>query len=469
MSAPPEALERLWRAVGLDPTRLPPIALEGTDHALPSSFAVTRLARLSLALAGAGAAAVHAARGGPESRVCVDGAHAAAEFRSERHLHLDGAPPGDLWDPIAGLYATVDGHLRVHTNFPHHRRALVTLLGCADDREAVARALKTRRATEVEAAAAAAGAVAAALRSFDSWDASAPGAAAASAPVVAVERIGDAPGTPLPPAPAGRTGERPLAGLRLLDLTHVIAGPVAARTLAAYGMDALRITAAHLPALPALDLDTGRGKRAAQLDLRDASDRATFLELVEGADVVLQSYRPGALAARGLGAPDLAARRPGLIYAELSAYGFSGPWAGRRGFDSLVQTATGFNAAEAEAAGEDRPRALPAQALDHGAGALLAFGIEAALLRRAVEGGSWRVRVSLAGVGGLLRGLGRPPEGFAVPDPSRADVARFLEETDSPFGRVSAVRHAVRLSDARVGWTRPPVALDAHRPIWNDG
>lgn len=457
-------LTRLWREVGLRADSLPAIALDGADHALPSSFAVTRLARLTLALAGAGASAVHRARGGPASRVAVDGAHAAAEFRSERHLLLDGAPPGDLWDPIAGLYPTADGFLRVHTNFPHHRRALIELLGCAGSREAVADALRARRTEALEADAETAGAVVAALRSFEDWDDSPAGRAVAAEPAVAVERIGDAPPTPLAPIAPG--ADRPLSGLRLLDLTRVIAGPVAARTLAAYGAEVLRVTAAHLPALPALDLDTGRGKRATQLDLRAAGDRRAFLTLVDGADVVLQSYRPGALAGLGMGPEALAARRPGLIYAELSAYGFSGPWAARRGFDSLVQTATGLNAAEAEAAGSGQPKALPAQALDHGAGALLAFGIQAALHRRAVEGGSWRVRVSLAGVGLLLRSLGRVPDGFAVSDPDRGDVATFLEETDSPFGRVGAVRHAVRLSAAPVGWTRPPAALDADPPVW---
>lgn len=449
-----------WRGLGLASDALPALDLTGADPALPSSFRVGALAQASLALVGAGAAAVHRMRGGPAQRVAVDMDHAVAEFRSERLLHCDGAPPGDLWDPLAGAYRTADGWLRVHTNFPHHRDALTALLDCAPEREAVAAALATREAEAVERDAAGTGAVVAALRPFAAWDAHPQGCALAAEPLIALERIGDAP----PERPP--LGARPLSGLRVLDLTRVIAGPVAGRMLAAHGAEVLRVTGPHLPALPALDLDTGRGKRATQLDLDRPTDRAALERLAGGADIFLQSYRPGALAARGFGAEALAARRPGVIVADLAAYGFSGPWADRRGFDSLVQTATGFNAAEAAAAGDDAPRPLPAQALDHGAGALLAFGIQAALLRRARHGGSWRVRVSLARTGLWLRAMGRLDRGLAAADPDRAAAAPFLEASPSPFGRLYAVAHAARLSATPPAYVRPSVPLDHDGPDW---
>ncbi|MCW3476623.1 CoA transferase, partial [Limobrevibacterium gyesilva] len=257
------------------------------------------------------------------------------------------------------------------------------------------------------------------------------------------------------------------SGLRALDLTRVIAGPVCGRALAAHGADVLHITAPHLPSIGPLVSDTGRGKRSAQLDLRDPAGRATLRRLLADADLFVQSYRPGALAAHGFGPEDAAAARPGLVYVALSAYGHTGPWAGRRGFDSLVQTASGFNHAEAEAAGAPgQPKPLPCQALDHASGYLMAFGALAAVLRRAEEGGSWLVRVSLAGTGRWLRGLGRVPNGLACPDPDQDAVADLLETTDSGFGRLNAIRHAAALSETPAHWALPSVPLGTHPAAW---
>lgn len=464
-----DTIAGIWAEAGLAPSARPPVSLSADGPpAYRTGFRVEDLAQAAIALAAAGAAAVHAARGGPRQEVAVDRRAAAIEFRSERYLQVDGKPPPDLWDPIAGLYpagaalGVADGWVRLHTNFPHHRDGLLALLGCEGTREAVGAALRHWRPEDLERAAAEAGMVASALRRFPDWDAHPQAVALRDEPLIAVERIGDAPPPPWP----SPESDRPLAGVRVLDLTRVIAGPVAARTLATHGADVLRVTGPRLPALPALDIDTGRGKRATQLDLDRPAEAARLMDLVEGADVFLQAYRPGSLAARGFDAEALTARRPGLVLAELDAYGFSGPWAGRRGFDSLVQAASGFNRAEAEALGADRPTALPAQALDHGAGMLLAFGIEAALLRRAVEGGSWRVRVSLARVGHWLRALGPiAPPADAV-EPEAAEIAAMSETVESPFGAVTALRHAGRLSATPPGFTRPPVPLDHDRPGW---
>ncbi|MCX7383875.1 MAG: CoA transferase, partial [Alphaproteobacteria bacterium] len=293
-------------------------------------------------------------------------------------------------------------------------------------------------------------------RSFAQWDSHPHAASVADLPLV-ITRIGDAPPTPLPPAAA-----RPLAGLRVLDLTRVIAGPVGGRTLAAHGADVLHITGPGVPNFPNLIMDTGRGKRAAEVDLRGPAGIACLRHLVAGADVFLQSYRQGALASLGFAPAEVAALRPGIVVADLSAYGAEGPWGGKRGFDSLVQTATGFNHAEAEAAGITGPKPLPCQALDHASGYFLAFGTMAALLRRAREGGSWKVSVSLAATARWLRGLGRLPVGLAAPEMTQEGIADFLEVT----GAVTAVRHAAQLSETPAFWHAPAAPLGSSAPAW---
>ena len=460
VTSPTDALAALWRDAGLDAAALPETALTGADPLEPSTFAVGTSAVASIGAAGAAAAAIHRARGGPAQRVRVDMAHALTEFRSEHHLRIAGAPVHEGWDRIAGLHRCGDGRwVRLHTNFPHHRDGMLRLLGCDYDRDAVGRALQGWTAEALEIAAAEAELVATMTRSLAEWAAHPQGQAAAALPPLVIERIGDAPPTPLPPLAA-----RPLEGLRVLDLTRVIAGPVAARTLAAHGAEVLHVTGPHLPSLPPLVMDTGRGKRCAALDLRQAADQATLRGLAAGADVFLQGYRPGAIAGHGFAPEDLAAIRPGIVCVSLSAYGHVGPWSGRRGFDSLVQNANGMNDAERAAAGEEKPKPLPCQALDHASGYLLAFGAMAALLRRAQEGGSWLVRVSLAGTGEWIKRLGRVERGLAAP--GIADPAAFFETTESGFGPMTAVRHSAILSATPARWALPAMPLGSHPPSW---
>lgn len=447
----------IWREAEMPEDALGWLALTGADPVLPSSFHVGMAAQASIALAALAAAELWRLSGGGAQQVAVDMRHAAVEFRSERHLLVNGAPAPPEWDSIAGLYRAGDGRwLRLHTNFPHHREGVLRLLGCAAERAAVQAALHEWRALAFEQAAAEAGLCVAAMRSFAEWDGHAQAAAVSALPVIEIARIGDAPPRPLPRA------DRPLGGVRVLDLTRIIAGPVAGRTLAAHGAHVLLITSPHLPAIPALVIDTGRGKLSAHLDLDRVQARNQLAGLLAQADVFLEAYRPGALAGRGFGPDACAAARPGIVYASLSAYSRAGPWAGQRGFDSLVQTASGFNHAEAEAARADAAKPLPAQALDHASGHLLAFGIMAALRRRATEGGSWIVRVSLARTAHWLRSLGRI-DGFACPEPAAGDL---LEATPSGFGRLTAVRHAARMSETEPRWDRPAVPLGSHAPEW---
>jgi crotonobetainyl-CoA:carnitine CoA-transferase CaiB-like acyl-CoA transferase len=455
-----DVLAELWRSAGLDDAALREISFTGAEPMLPSSFAVGTAAQATIGAAALAAAELWRLRCGRRQHVSVDMRAAGIEFRSERYLRVDGKVPNEYHDAIAGLYRCGDGRwVRLHTNLPHHCSGLLMLIGCDHDRGAVARTLQNWRGEDLEDAAAAAGLVVTACRSFAEWDAHPQGRALAQLPPFSVERIGDAPRQPLPAA------ARPLSNIKVLDLTRIIAGPVCGRTLAAHGADVLLVTANHLPGMLPLIIDTGRGKLSTALDLRQADARNTLAALARDADVFVQGYRPGAISAFGFSPQDLAKLRPGIVYVSLCAYGHEGPWAKRRGFDSLVQTASGFNDAEAKAFGDNEPRALPMQALDHATGYLLAFAAMAALVRRAESGGSWHVRCSLAQTATWLRGLGRI-DGVNCPDPDFADVRDLMEETPSGFGTLTAVRHAATLSETRPRWTRPSVPLGTHPPAW---
>jgi len=456
-----QALAALWRHAGQPDAALEAVTLSGAEPALPSSFAVGTAAQISIAASALAAAQLWRLRSGRQQQVGVDMRNAAIEFRSERYMRVAGAARGEIWDKIAGLYRCGDKRwVRLHTNFPHHRDGVLKLLGCEYSREAVQRALDGWEAEKFETAAADAGLVASMARSFAEWDAHPQGRAVAALPVFSIERIGDAPPEPLPP------GDRPLAGIRVLDLTRVIAGPVCGRTLSVHGADVLLVTGAHLPQVMPLVMDNGRGKLSTFIDLREANERDTLAGLARDADIFVQGYRPGAVNENGFGPEEIARLRPGIVYVSLCAYSHEGPWANRHGFDSLVQNANGLNHAEAEAAGAKQPKPLPAQAIDHASGYLMAFGAMTALARRAAEGGSWHVRVSLAQTGHWLRGFGRVPDGLAFPDPGDKDVQDRLEENDSGFGRLTTVRHAATMSETLPRWARPSVPLGTHRPEW---
>jgi crotonobetainyl-CoA:carnitine CoA-transferase CaiB-like acyl-CoA transferase len=461
---PLQILSGLWTEARLPADALDDIRLSGSDPVLPSSFAVGAAAQVTIAASALAAATLWRLRGGRRQQVGVDMRHAALEFLSEHYVSIIGSQPEDPWDRIAGTYQCGDGRwVRLHTNFPHHRDGMLKLLGCAYDKQAVADTLQSWKAFDLEDAAAAAGLCATAMRSFAEWDAHPQGQAVPSVPVVRITRIADAPPRPLPPS------IRPLTGIRVLDLTRVIAGPVCGRALAAHGADVLTVASPNLPNLPRLLVDTGRGKHSTLLELREPAGREALQALLREADVFVQGYRPSGLADLGFGPQETARLRPGIVHVSLSAYGHVGPWSGRRGFDSLVQTASGFNHAEAQAAGQSEPKPLPCQALDHGSGYLLAFGALTALHRRATEGGSWHVQVSLARTGRWIRDLGRVRSGLNAPKtPAREAIADLLEETDSGFGRLSAVRHAAILSDTPAHWDRPSVKLGTHAAAWSD-
>ena len=466
-------IAKLWRHARLPDAALDDLVLTGSEAALPSSFAVSKAAQAGIALAALASSHYWHLRTGRQQQVTVNRRHAAIECRSDHYFAIDGKPVR-VGDPLTGLYRCGDGSwVRIHANFAHHREGALALLKSAPSRDAITDALRSWRAVDFESEAAALGLPVVALRTFEQWDAHPQGLAVESLPTLTITRIGDAPSAftradegkgKSEGVPFGNPATA-LGGLRVIELTRILAGPVCGRTLAAHGAEVLLVNSPHLPNIEAL-ADTSRGKLSAHLDLRNPADGETMRLLLQTADVFIQGYRPMSIAGLGFGPQVLAREQPGIVYASLTAWGPAGPWRLRRGFDSLVQTASGFNVAEAQAAGSDVPKPLPTQILDHAAGYLMAFGISAALARRATEGGSWHVEVSLAQTARWLRMMGRTPQDLGIHDPSREDVADLLQTTPSGFGSLTAVRHAASLSQTPPHWMRPSVPPGTNPPAW---
>jgi CoA-transferase family III len=476
-----QTLIDLWQQAGLPAEALQRVTLTGQDPVLPSSFAVGAAAQASIAVAALAATQVGLLRGMPAHTVSVDMQHAALECLT--HYAIDGRIP-DIWDKYSGAYRAQDGWVRIHANFAHHRDGALALLGLkagdGTSKADVERALQAWRAQDFEQAAAERCLVVAALRTHAQWQAHPQAAALAEQPLFAMEDIA-APAIfqrasgqlafkiqrwSAPQKPAGDTLALPLQGLRVLDLTRILAGPICGRALAAYGAEVLLINAPHLPNIEAT-ADTSRGKRSAHVDLRTTQGKAVLRQLIADADIFVQGYRPGALQALGFGPEEVAAMNPHIVYVSLSAYGDQGPWAQRRGFDSLVQTATGFNADESAAAGlnlaTDAPRALPMQILDHATGYLMAFAALGALMKQKKQGGAHHVRLSLARTGQWLRSLGRVDNGFGIAKPS---VEPYLYTEPSGFGQLTGLTHSARLSGSELKWALPAMPPGTHPPEW---
>ncbi|MGB8942389.1 MAG: CoA transferase [Streptomyces sp.] len=447
-----------WAALGADSSLLDRVSYGGPSGGLPARLPVMELARATVAVCSLAAAELTSVRTGrPVPRVRVDDEAVATAFLSDRLVRVDGRA-WSTFSPLSRFWRATDGWVRTHANYPHHRARLLAALGAsgnADEEavDAVAQAIAGLAAREVEESVYAAGGLAVAVRGPEAWAKSEQGVMVAGQPLLTTARIDDAPERLLAHAAL------PCAGLRVLDLTRVLAGPVATRTLALLGADVLRIDAPQLPESQEAHNDTGMGKRSTTLDLRQGSDRRLFEELLDAADVVVTGYRPGALEWFGLTPEALAERRPGLVIAQLSAWGRYGPWRERRGFDSLVQVATGI--AELEGS-PDSPGTLPAQALDHGTGYLLAAGVLRALTEQHRTGGTRLVRLALAQTAHwLVHDLASAPgegKGF--------DAEHWLTETDSPMGRLRHSLPPVSYDGGPANWARPPGLWGTDAPVW---
>ncbi|WP_448809677.1 CoA transferase [Agromyces bauzanensis] len=449
---------RVWAELSRDPSELD--ALDALpDAPLPARLDVSGLAVGSVAaasLAATSAAASRTASG--RGRVRLDGDRIAAAFTSDRAFLWNGERP-DVWAPFSGFWRASDAWVRTHGNYPHHARALRRVLGVDDGagRDEVAAAIGRRSADELAAAVTSAGGLCVVVRPESPQR----DAALVERPLVEVTSVGAASGRRRPRSTDAAAA--PLAGVRVLDLTRVIAGPVATRTLALLGADVLRVDPPEPPELDWQHLETGAGKRSTILDVRRAGDAATFDLLLERADVVVLGYRPTSLARHALDPWSLVARHPGLVIAQLSAWGFDGDDADRAGFDSLVQAASGIALVEGE---PHRPGALPAQALDHATGYLLATAVITLLERRASHGGSSLARMSLRRTAAELLAMPRTPDPQPAAALDEAGVLAQAEHVVGPAGDLRLVRPAVVLGSPLEHWPAAPHPWGSDRPEW---
>ncbi len=462
-----DALRTILPAAGLNPDRAASVEITGGgDPVLPTPFRLGETSAAALAATGLAVSDLWELRTGKKQDVAVDLRQATASLRSSHYLKVDGKTMSTERNAVMGMYPAKAGRWSyIHANFPNHRAAALKVLGCAEERSAVRAAVATWDAQELEEAIIAAGGAGGMVRTMAEWATHPQAAAIASLPLLEVVKIGDAPVEKLP------EGERPLAGIRVLDLTRVLAGPTCARTLAEHGADVLKITGPHIPARDYQDADTGHGKLSATLDLRQPKDLDTLKQLVRDTDVFGQGYRPGTLAARGLSPEALAAIRPGLVYVSLCAFSHLGPWASRRGFDTVVQNVSGITWRQGELfpGAEPGPQFYPVSAIDYLTGYLMAFGTMVALKRRATEGGSWLVRISLAQTGRWLVGRGEVPEAEAkraAKEFTSDELARWTTESQTPMGRLGHLKPTVQLSETPPYWARPSVPLGHNEPVW---
>jgi crotonobetainyl-CoA:carnitine CoA-transferase CaiB-like acyl-CoA transferase len=466
-SMPKEALHSILPSTGLAAERADAVNFTGgTDPILPTPFRVGVAGAATLAATGLAAADLWEHRTGRRQDIAVDVRQATASLRSGHYLKVGDGHVSSERNPIMGVYPTKDGRWSyIHANFPNHRAVALKVLACEESRDAVTRAVATWNAQDLEEAIIAAKGAGGMVRTHAEWADHPQAAAIAGLPLMEIVRIGDSDPEPLP------VGNRPLSGIRVLDLTRVLAGPTCARTLAEHGADVLKVAGEHLPNLGYQEFDTGHGKLSTFLDLREQRNVDTLRGLVRQADVFSQGYRPGTLGARGLSPEELSDIRPGLVYVSLCAFSHAGPWASRRGFDTVIQTVSGITARQAEVVPGKTPgpQFYPVSAIDYCTGYLMAAGAMIALKRRAEQGGSWLVRISLAQVGKWIVDLGEVPGAAlaGVPAEFTADeLDRWSMVSETPSGRLRHLKPVVQLSETPPYWARPSVPLGYHQPVW---
>ena len=430
----------------------------GDDPVFKTPWRIGHAGSAALGAVGLAVSDLWRLRTGKAQAVSIDRHAAAMSLRSNTYVLQNGQRPVS-WDPLAGHYPTRDGRtMFLHTNHPHHRAGALRIAGAATDtKEALAAAVAKWDGLAIEEAIASAGCVGGLSRSREEWNAHPHGIAIARLPLIDMVKIGEAPAEPL------RKGERPLSGVRALDLTRVLAGPTSGRVLAENGADVLHIAAPHLPYQTEILMDTGHGKRCAWVDLTKPAGVETMTGLLRAADIFTQGYRPGTVARRGFSPEQVAALRPGIVCVSICAYGHEGPWAERRGFNSIVQNVTGLAATQGSLA---KPRNLPVQALDYIAGYLGALGAMAGLARRVEQGGSWLVRVSLVQVAHWLANLGTVDANQGASELPEAELDRYLMESDGPFGHLRHLKPVTQFSETPAFFAKPAEPLGSSPARW---
>jgi crotonobetainyl-CoA:carnitine CoA-transferase CaiB-like acyl-CoA transferase len=447
-------MDALAELLGIAGVQAVPTEIEGSDPVFPTPYKVGTAGSAVLAAVGTAAARLWFLKSKRIQSVRIGVRAAAAAMRSARYLRIDGQAPKEVWDPLSGYYPVKDGRwVSIHCNFANHREAAMKVLGNPADRAAGEAASAKWDGLALEDAIHAAKGCAGLARTKEEWMKHPHSAAVSAQPLLVIEKIGDSKAEPLP------TGNRPLSGVRVLDLTRVLAGPTCARTLAEHGADVLKIAGPQLPDSGVSEFDTGIGKLQAFLDLRIEKDKEKLSGLLKSGDVFSQSFRPGTLAARGFSPEEAARLRPGIVYVTLSAWGTEGPWKDRRGFDSIVQTVSGIACAQ----GGEKPKLMPVSAIDYVSGYLMAYGAMVALARRATEGGSWLVRVSLARTGKWIVDRGFLENFASVPPELPGDELKKLIIKTQNY---SHLRPVLELSETPPYWERPPAPLGSHPAAW---
>ncbi len=440
------------------------LQITGCDPVIATRFRAGEAAASVLAANAAAAANLWCARSGRPQRIEVDVRAAAASLVSFAYLRYQGASLDRRGQATTALYRARDGRwIHLHGGFSS-REGTLALLNCADEAGAIADAVASWDAQALEDALADRGVCGAKLRSADEWRVHPQGIALAGVPVVEILRLGDAPREPIPGPRADERGARPLSGVRVLDLTRVLAGPTCARTLAEHGAEVLHVRSPRLPSIEPFVIDTNPGKRSCFLDLDRKEDAQQLRALVRDAHVFSQGYRPGALARRGFAPEQLAQMRPGIIAVSIDCYGHEGPFAQRPGWEQLAQTVTGM---ALEHAGGEQPALVPAAINDYTTGYLGALGVMCALARRTTEGGSWHVRVSLARTAMWIMSLPRTapdgkPGGFDA-----ATIAPWIIEMNTAWGPLTRLGPIARMSETPPRWVLPPSPLGSDSPAWS--
>ena len=442
------------------------VTIAGTDPVFSTPFKIGGTCASVLAGVGVAVSDVWALKTGRRQNVAIDTRHAAATLRSTSYMRTPGADGAfgpvvnedhEAMIRITQPWPTKDGRWFLpHFGLPNLRERVLGVLGCEPDPGSVSKAVAGWDALDLEAAIDEARACGAMVRSNTEWLAHPHGQVLEAKPIVEITKIADSDPEPFP------EGGRPLSGIRALDLTRILAGPIAARTLAEHGADVLMVAAEHLPQIKQHVMDTSHGKRSCYLDLKTTEGAATLAELMRDADVFSQGYRPGMLRGLGFGPEDLANIRPGIVCLSISCFGADGPLGHRAGWEQVAQTVTGI----CNDSGADRPRLLPAAACDYTTGYLGAYGVLLALARRAREGGSYHVQVSLCQSGMFIYRQGKTA--FAEPDMDLSEAeldALSIESTPAP-GPLRHLGPVLKFSETQPHWRRPTPVLGGDAPEW---
>jgi crotonobetainyl-CoA:carnitine CoA-transferase CaiB-like acyl-CoA transferase len=442
------------------------VSITGRDPVYSTKFKIGETVAAALAGVGTAANDIHELKTGRRQKVSIDVRHAAATLRSGDYAASKDAsgvfqplihPSHKAMTALTQPWPTKDGRWALpHFGLPHLQAKMQKLLGCEATPESVAAAVKKWDARDLEAAIDEHKVCGGMVRTNAEWLAEEHGKVLAAKPIVEIIKIADSAPEPMP------AGARPLDGIRVLDLTRILAGPTAARTLAEHGADVLMVTADGLPQIPHAVIDTNHGKRSTYLDLKNPDDNAKLKELVHGADVFSQGYRPGTIGTMGFSPEELAEVRPGIIYTSISCYGADGPFSHRAGWEQVAQTMTGI----LHEGTPQQPKLLPAAANDYTTGYLGAYGILLALARRAVEGGSYHVRVSLCQSGMFIYRQGDLGDQEPGMDLSQVELDELLVESRPAYGTIRHLGPVVRMSETQPFWDKPSPVLGGDKPEW---